>query len=515
MRSFFQELKRRHVIRVAAIYIALGWFLAEVAGFAADTFDAPDWVVQMFSILILLGFPLVLVGAWAFEITPEGLKLDRDVDRGDSIPPPASHGRADPQQAPEQDRVTASEETSSDDREAPLVEAHIPSIAVLPFVNMSGEAEQEFFADGLTEDIITELSRFHELLVISRTAVFEHKGKPVKPQAIAREFNVDYVVEGSVRKVGDRVRITVQLIDGETEAHAWAERYDRKLEDVFAIQDEVTSAIVATLSGRVEAAHQDRVQRKPTENLAAYEYVLKGKLLHHKADHQANTEALDMLDRAIALDPNYVDAHAWKGCVLGQAWIRNWCEDLDAGLQVILQELQTALALDENDADVHRMIAAVKLNFHEFDQAFHHQERALSLNPNSDLIVVQQGEILTWLGRPEEGIDWIRKAMRLNPYHPERFWSHLGRAQYTARHYKDAIQSFTKLMAPDHTHYAFLAASSAQAGSAETASGYTHQVLQCEPGFNVDNYVPSLHYKQHSDSEHLRDGLIKAGLPKK
>ena len=143
---------------------------------------------------------------------------------------------------------------------------------------MSGASEQEFFADGLTEDIITELSRFRELLVISRNAVFTHKDKPVKAKAVAREFGVDYVVEGRVRKVADRVRVTIQLIDGETETHVWAERYDRKLDDIFAIQDEITSAIVATLFGRVEAARHDWVQRKRTANMAAYEYVLTGKI---------------------------------------------------------------------------------------------------------------------------------------------------------------------------------------------------------------------------------------------
>jgi adenylate cyclase len=388
-----------------------------------------------------------------------------------------------------------------------------PSIAVLPFVNMSGDPEQEFFADGLTEDIITELSRFRELLVISRNAVFTHKGKAVKAQAVAREFGVDYVAEGSVRKAADRVRVTIQLIDGETETHVWAERYDRKLEDIFEIQDEVTSAIAATLFGRVEAARHDRVQRKRTGNMAAYEYVLTGKVLHHWSNREANAEALQMLNRAIALDPNYAHAHAWKACVIGQAWLNNWVEDIDASVREISEEVQTALSLDDNDADVHRILAALKLTFHEYDKAVYHQERALSLNPNSDLIVVQQGEMLTWLGRPVEGIEWIQRAMRLNPYHPQRFWSHLGRAQYAARLYADAIQSFSKLTTPDHTHHAFLAASSAQLGNNTAARAHAQEVLQREPGFTAEGFLGTLHYQQRSDREHLRDGLVKAGLP--
>jgi adenylate cyclase len=388
-----------------------------------------------------------------------------------------------------------------------------PSIAVLPLVNMSGDPEQEFFADGLTEDIITELSRFHELLVISRNSTFVHKGKAVKVQEVAREFGVEYVLEGSVRKAGGRIRVTVQLIDAETDRHIWAERYDRDLEDIFAIQDEMTRAIVATLPGRVEAATHDRAKRKPTDNMAAYECVLAAKVLHHRSTRKDNDEAQRLLDRALALDPNYAHAHAWKACVLGQTWVHGWSADRDATFQLVSAELEIALALDDNDADVHRILAALNVLREDHDKGAYHQERALALNPNYDLVVVQQGELLTWLGRPEEGIDWIKKAMRLNPYHPERFWSHLGRACYCAERYAEAVEAFSRITRPDYTHHAFLAATFAQMGNAVAAAAHAAEVLKSEPKFSTAAYLETQHYKLAVDRQRHEAGLLKAGLP--
>jgi adenylate cyclase len=347
-----------------------------------------------------------------------------------------------------------------------------PSIAVLPFANMSGDPEQEFFADGLTEDIITELSRFRDLLVISRNSAFVHKGKAVRVQSVAREFGVQYVVEGSVRKAGNRVRVTVQLIDAEADRHVWAEPYDCELEDIFAIQDEITGSIIATLPGRVEAATHDRANRKPTDNMMAYECVLAGKVLHHRSTPRDNAEAQRLLERALALDADYAHAHAWKACVLGQTWVNGWCADREATWDQVVAELGIALALDDHDSDVHRILAAVSLAHGDHDKAAYHQERALALNPNNDLILVQQGELLTWLGRPEDGIEWIRKAMRLNPYHPERFWNHLGRAFFVARRYAEAVEAFSRIGKLDHTHHAFRAAALAQMGDETAATAH-------------------------------------------
>ncbi len=389
-----------------------------------------------------------------------------------------------------------------------------PSVIVLPFTNMSGDAEQEFFADGLTEDILTGLSRFHELFVISRNTSFKYKGQALEVRKVARELGVQYVVEGSVRKAGKRVRVTVQLIDAELDRHLWAERYDRDLEDIFALQDEVTNAIVAVLPRRVEAATRERAARKPPENMAAYECVAAAKILHHRSTREDNARALQLIERAIGLDPKYAHGHAWKACIVGQAATYGWRE-LEQALGVIEEELGIARELDDNDSDVHRILAALRLRQHDYERSAYHQQRALDLNPNDDLIVVQQGEVLTWLGRAEEGIEWIRKAMRLNPYHPARFWQHLARALFAARRYPEATDALQRIATgTDHLHHAFLAACFSQAGDAARAAAQAQEALKQKPDFSVrKDYLPTLHYQRESDLAHHRDALLKAGLP--
>ena len=389
-----------------------------------------------------------------------------------------------------------------------------PSILVLPFVNMSGVAEQEFFADGLTEDILTDLSRFRDLFVISRNTAFKFKGQAVDVRKTAREVGVQFVVEGSVRRAGNRVRITVQLIEGETDRHIWAERYDRELEDIFALQDEITMAIVAVLPGRVEAAARGRAERKLPENLQAYECVLEAKTLHHRSRREDNARAFQLITRAIELDPNYAHAHAWKACILGQQWIYNWCADPQLAERIIETELGIAVSLDDNDSDVQRVLASMHILRNNHDKAIFHQNRALALNPNDDLIVVQQGEVLTWIGQAEEGVPWIQKAMKLNPFHPPRFWSHLGRAWFVARRYADALEAFSRITTPDQFQHAFLAACHAQLGDAQLAVHHAAAVLALNPGFTWQGtLMPTLHYKHGRDLEHHQQSVLKAGLP--
>jgi len=387
-----------------------------------------------------------------------------------------------------------------------------PTIAVLPFDNMSGDAEQEFFVDGLTEDILTELSRHQELFVISRNSSFVYKGQAVNLREVAEKLGAQYLVEGSVRKAGDRLRITVQLIDTANDSHIWAEKYDRKMDDIFEIQDEVTSAIVATLPGRVEAAQHDQMKRKAPANLAAYECVLAAKVLHHRSTRVDIYEALKLINRALELDPDYAHAHAWRGCIHAQIWVYGWCDDKDVAWAEVVASLERAFALDDNDADVHRVLAAINISRDDLTKARHHHERALALNPNYDLVVVQQGELLTWLGRPEEGIEWIRKAMRLNPHHPERFWSHLGKAHFTARQYAEAIEALMHLSATDHTHHAVLAAAYAWLGDTTAASAHVAQIRTLDPEFDLETYLATLHYKDAADLEHHREGLMTAGF---
>jgi adenylate cyclase len=387
------------------------------------------------------------------------------------------------------------------------------SIAVLPFPNMSGDPEQEYFADGITEDIITELSRFRSVLVIARNTTFGYKGQVgLDVKRVGRELKVRYVLEGSVRKAGNRVRITAQLIDTETGAHVWAQRYDRELTDIFAVQDEVTIAIVTALAGQVEAAELERARHKPPASLDAYDLLQRAKEFYHRPTREDHAHALALLEQAIARDPAYAQAHAWLSCTIGRGLVRGYLPWSSEMLRRAAEAGERARAIDDNDSDSHRVLADIRLIERNYEVAEYHHERAIGLNPNDPRIVAQRGELLMWLGRPDEGVPWLERAIRLDPSGAERRLFMLACALFAARRYGEAIPAFLRCTADPHLRQAYLAACYAQIGDAEAAQAAAREALRLEPGFSARRYLSRSLFKKPQDRQHVLEAFLAAGL---
>jgi adenylate cyclase len=389
-----------------------------------------------------------------------------------------------------------------------------PSIAVLPFGNMSGDPEQEYFADGITEDLITELSRFRSLFVIARNSCFFYKGRNIRMQDVARDLGVGYLTEGSVRKSDKRVRITVQLVNAKSGNHVWAQRFDRDLEDVFAVQNEVVQSIVAMLTRRLEAADLDRVNRTQSASLMSYDYVLRAKHHHHRVTEEDNAQALKMVEMALALDPHHAQAHAWLACILGQAMHRGFIAQSSENVKRAFEAAEVARSLDDNDAECHRILCEINLIRRDHARARYHQERALSLNPNDPRMVAQRGHLLTWLGQASEAVEWIEKALRLDPAQPDDYYVKSLIVLHAARRYRNAAEAFSRVAKPQYFTHAHVAACLAELGDVAGAQAHVAEVVRLRPTFAVRHYAGTLPFKSQADRDHVRFGMIKAGLPK-
>ncbi|TMH45217.1 MAG: adenylate cyclase [Betaproteobacteria bacterium] len=388
-----------------------------------------------------------------------------------------------------------------------------PSIAVLPFLNMGGDPEKDYFADGITEDVITELSRWRSLAVTSRNSTFRFKGKSVDMQRLGRELGVRFLVKGSVRRMGERIRITAQLIDAESGNHVWGERFDRPLAELFAVQDQVVHTIVGTLVGRVQASGAERTRRKPPSSLDAYDHVLRGNALAWD-DPASAAEAKRAFERAIEIDPGYGLPHSLLAALVG----RDWENDLSAPRETLDRAFalaQRAVELAEDESTCHTILGQFCLEQRLFDLALHHAARGVEMNPANQWNRANFGIVLSHIGRAEEGLEMLRDARRVDPYFvPGWYWRGLGTAQFVLRRHADALPDFERGVTSNSLRaLAMLAACCAKLGYSERAREVVARCLAVQPGATVDKLVARMPFKDAGDSRHLAECLRLAGMP--
>jgi adenylate cyclase len=314
-----------------------------------------------------------------------------------------------------------------------------PSLVVLPFVNMSNDPEQGYFSDGLTDVLTGDLSRISSLFVIARNSAFTYKGKAVNMQDIRKELGVRYVLEGSVQKAGEQVRIVTQLIDTTTGSHLWSERYDRPLKDLFALQDEIVQKIVTTLKLQLSLEEQGYIVRKRTDNLAAYDAFLRGKESFSRLTKEGVSQAQTMYEQAIALDPHYTEAYAWLGLTHYHEQLWRWSADPQQSLEQALALARQAIGLDDTLPDAHSLLAKVYAVQRQYDQAIAEGERAVALDPSNAESYAGQAEVLNFAGRPEHALHAVAQAMRLNPRYPPWYLFEVGWAHQLTGRYAEAI----------------------------------------------------------------------------
>jgi TolB-like protein/Tfp pilus assembly protein PilF len=390
-----------------------------------------------------------------------------------------------------------------------------PSIAVLPFENMSGDPEQEYFSNGLTEEIITALSKTPKLFVIARNSSFTYKGKPVWIPTVGKELGVKYVLEGTVRKAGDKVRVTAQLIDAQTNNHIWAERYDRDLKDIFAIQDDITMKIVTAMRVSLTDGEQARISAKGTDNLEAYLKCLKSHEYLLRMNREDNIRARKMAEEAIALDPGYARPYA----ILANThqldlWYRS-TKSPKQSLAVAFKLAQEALRMDESLGYAHVVLSYIYLLKSHHEKALDEAEQALALEPNSALRHAALGRILIYDGRPEEAVPLLKRALRLSPI-PEGFTLYtLGFAYNMTGRYEEAIEACRKAIGVEPENlwsHVVLTTAYSLAGREEEARAEAGEVLRINPKFSLEHFAKTMPFKNDTDKDPIITALHRAGL---
>lgn len=385
------------------------------------------------------------------------------------------------------------------------------SIAVLPFDNMSGDPEQRYFSDGITEDIITELSRFASLEVVARNSTFVYRDKANDISALGRALGATFLLEGSLRKAGNRIRLTAQLINVSSGGHVWAERYDRNLEDIFAIQDELVHAIVATLADRLTTAETARSMRKPAESLLAYDYYLKALNLDRNYDRESCLEARELLRKAVELDPTFARAH---GLLSAEIWTVGRFDSLfgRTHLDEAVQVARRAVQLDPDDGFCNSMLATAYFHAGNHEQSRHYHELAMALNPHDSFIWSDYAAYLICVGDCVQALGLLTRREAIEPIPPDWHWSIRGQALYGLGRWHDAIAAFERPAAVPPRIHGYLAACYGQLGDKERAHDHWANFVDCYPDARP-NLIGELHpYKNQADKDRWMEGLRKAGI---
>ena len=394
-----------------------------------------------------------------------------------------------------------------------------PSIAVLPFTNMSGDPKQEVLCDGLTDTIITSLSRIPHLFVIASNSTFTYKGKPVKVQQVAEDLGVRYVLEGSMQKAEKRIRLRAQLIDAITGCHLWAESYDRSLEDIFALQDEIASKVITSLQVELTSAEYARAIGKSTKNLEALELFWRGQYHLTRMTKEDTTLARQYAEKAIEIDPEFSTAWTELGFTHVHDSMFGWSSSREQSLKLSEGCAQKALSLNPSEPKAFMLLCSISVAKKEHDKAVEYAERAVEANPNDPWALVFLGSAMRWVGRFEEAIANVRKAMRLTPFYPAAPLATLGYSSFHLRRYDDALSAGEKLLErcrkgelPDSIGYLLMVAIYTELGQEEKARKYATEFLSANPNWNLEVMKRFWVYKNQSDLDRLLNATRKAGL---
>jgi len=398
---------------------------------------------------------------------------------------------------------------------APARLAGRPSVAVLPFKNLSGDAGQDFFSDGIAEDVITALGRFSNLLVVAKSASFQFKDRNIGPTEIGRLLDARYLLEGSVRRASDRVRVTAELIEAATGRHVWSEAYDAETKDIFAVQQDIARRVVGAAAVRLTRFERDRALAKPAASLAAYEYVLRGRDYFSHATREQNESARDMFQRAIDLDPNYAAAYAALGFAHHAAFLSGWTEFPEDELERAEALAQKALALDPAATSAYRLLSFIDIVKKRYDLGLRQIDRALEINPSDAENYEARGAILAWAGRASEALPWIEAALRFDHANASAAMQ-LCMANYFLGRDADAVAACDRVAARDPGRFAqteihpFLAAAYAQLGRTEDAASERVIMRRLSPFFDAERFAAQ--FGTQEARERVLDGLRKAGF---